>query len=227
VAVADLARKWTEYLTLARRTAWGIPQEQYNELAALLDAAQALLIKASDEAERTHVITVECQAAFKALEAKLRFFKDRFYRIPPMSIGDWAALGLRIKDTTPTPTPPPLSQAEADITRPGVHLLELHLRQISGSPPDPDRADDGFRTYWGVLPPGGATVDAAVGAKRELLKAPLSGEDLPHSRFTRRKKERFDFPAEDSGKTAYFCVRYENAKGEPGPWGPLFSSVIP
>jgi hypothetical protein len=54
-----------------------------------------------------------------------------------------------------------------------------------------------------------------------------AGEDLPHSKFTRRKKERFDFPAEDSGKTAYFCVRYENAKGESGPWGPMFSAVIP
>ncbi|MDR3352901.1 MAG: hypothetical protein LBO00_07885 [Zoogloeaceae bacterium] len=32
---------------------------------------------------------------------------------------------------------------------------------------------------------------------------------------------------EESGKTIYFCVRYENAKGEPGPWGPIFSAVIP
>jgi hypothetical protein len=55
----------------------------------------------------------------------------------------------------------------------------------------------------------------------------ISGEELPHSRFTRRKKELFDFPQEDRGKTIYFCVRYENAKGEPGPWGPIFSAVIP
>jgi hypothetical protein len=54
---------------------------------------------------------------------------------------------------------------------------------------------------------------ALTGTKRELVKAPVSGDELPYSRFTRRKKELFDFPAEDSGKTVYFCIRYENAKG--------------
>jgi hypothetical protein len=40
-------------------------------------------------------------------------------------------------------------------------------------------------------------------------------------------RERFDFDGGDSGKTAYFCIRLENAKGEAGPWGALFSAVIP
>jgi hypothetical protein len=52
-------------------------------------------------------------------------------------------------------------------------------------------------------------------------------EDLPHSRFTHRKKELFDFDAEDSGKTAYFCIQYENSKAKKGPWSPVFSAVIP
>jgi hypothetical protein len=54
---------------------------------------------------------------------------------------------------------------------------------------------------------------------RQQIEPRLTGDDLPHSRFTRRQKELFDFPADDSGKTVYFCVRFENAKGEPGPWG--------
>jgi hypothetical protein len=79
--------------------------------------------------------------------------------------------------------------------------------------------------YYGVLPPGGAAVEAATGARRELMKVPVSGDELPHSKFTRRKKELFDFPAEDSGKTVCFCVRCENAKGESGPWGPLLPGL--
>jgi len=43
----------------------------------------------------------------------------------------------------------------------------------------------------------------------------------------RRRKELFIFPAEDSGKTAYFSIRYKNSKGQAGPWGPVFSAVIP
>jgi hypothetical protein len=29
------------------------------------------------------------------------------------------------------------------------------------------------------------------------------------------------------GKTAYFCICYENSKGESGEFGPIFSAVIP
>jgi hypothetical protein len=59
------------------------------------------------------------------------------------------------------------------------------------------------------------------------MSVPSAGEELPFSRFTKRRRERLDFDAADSGKTAYFCIRLENAKGEPGPWGALFSAVIP
>jgi hypothetical protein len=69
-------------------------------------------------------------------------------------------------------------------------------------------------------------VEAATGSRRELMKVPVTGKDLPHSRWTRRRKERFDFDG-DSGKTAYFCVCYENGKGEAGEFGPMFHAVIP
>jgi hypothetical protein len=185
------------------------------------------MLELAQSSARTSVITAECKAAFEALIAKMRFFKSRYFLEPPLTDADLASLGLPPKDTSRTPVPPPTSQAEADIGRPGVHLLELYLRAIAGSPPDPHRADYGFRIYWGVLPTGGASTEAATGIKRELIKIPVSGEELPHSKFTRRKKELFDFPAEDSGKTVFFCVRFENAKGEPGPWGPIFSAIIP
>jgi hypothetical protein len=59
------------------------------------------------------------------------------------------------------------------------------------------------------------------------MKPAVHGTNLPHSRFVRRRKELFIFPPEDSGKTAYFSIRYENSKGQAGPWGPVFSTVIP
>jgi hypothetical protein len=204
---------------------WNIPPAELTALQDMEKNARIILAKAQSSA-RTPVITVECREAFNALTSKMRFFKGHYFLVPPLTEADLASLGLSPRAPS-SPVPDPVSQAEADITRPGVHLLELRLRQVSGSPPDPHRADHGFRIYWGVLPQGGAAVEAALGAKRELVKAPVSGKELPHSLFTRRKKELFDFDQEDSGKTVYFCVRYENAKGRPGPWGPLFSAVIP
>jgi hypothetical protein len=220
-----MAKNWLTVLG-TQAAPWNVPSTEVTELQTLTTAAGTALA-AAQSSERTTVVTANCKAAFDALTAKMRFIKSRYFLSPPLTDADIISLELKPKDTTHTPVPPPAAQAEADISRPGVHLLELHLRPVAGSPPDPHRSDYGYRVYYGVLPPGGAAVEAATGTKRELLKAPGSGDDLPHSRFTRRKKELFDFPAEDSGKTVYFCVRYENAKGEPGPWGPMFSSIIP
>jgi hypothetical protein len=220
-----MAKNWRPVMQ-DHETAWRIPEADITELQSLAAAATVALAQAQS-AERTAVITAQCKAAFDALTAKMRFIKSHFFLKPPLLDADFISLTLTPPDAVPSPVPPPVAQAEADITRPGVHLLELRLRPVSGSPPDPHRADYGYRVYWGVLPPGGASVDAATGSKRELMKVPVAGEDLPHSRFTRRKKELFDFAQEDSGKTVYFCVRYENAKGQPGPWGPMFNSIIP
>jgi hypothetical protein len=57
----------------------------------------------------------------------------------------------------------------------------------------------------------------------------VTGEDLPHSVFTHKKKYRFDFDG-DSGKTVYFSLKYENEKGGEegeGLYGPIFSAIIP
>ncbi|MDR3131386.1 MAG: hypothetical protein LBU18_07545, partial [Treponema sp.] len=62
-----------------------------------------------------------------------------------------------------------------------------------------------------------------------LSAPPSSGRDLPHSTFTHRRDHLFDFDGE-SGNTVWFCLHYENAKGGgegEGPFGPLFSAVIP
>ncbi|MDR2369937.1 MAG: hypothetical protein LBD71_00530 [Treponema sp.] len=133
-------------------------------------------------------------------------------------------LGNHIRDEHPTPVPAPTAQAEADIVLPGPHLVEPRIRRLASLEPDPDRANYGIRIYWGVL----GEPDAAD--KFRIQTPPLTGEDLPHSTFTHRKKFRFDFPEEDRGRTVYFCLQYENAKGGEqgkGLWGPVFSAIIP
>jgi hypothetical protein len=76
------------------------------------------------------------------------------------------------------------------------------------------------------MPPGGATLEEAASVKHYLREPPKDGKGLDH-RFTRRRKEKLLFDAEDAGKTVYACARYENSKGEAGDWGPVVSAVIP
>jgi hypothetical protein len=150
-----------------------------------------------------------------------RPFINQYLKFPPVQDEDRTAMGIPNRDTTPTDVPVPTAQPEADLTFPGIHLVELRkIRAVQGTtPPDP-RSDYGTRIYYGLSGP------ARDKHKFRLAGEPKTGSDLPYSVFTRRKRERFDFDGE-SGNTVYFCLRYENSKGEAGPFGPMLSAVIP
>jgi hypothetical protein len=223
-----MCRNWLNYMTAERRAAWGVPQERFTELQTLFGAAETLLQKALDEAERTHVITVECQAAFTALCAKMRFFRDRYFKMPPLTEGDWAALGFQMKDPRPTPIPPPDGVPAASLSYPGgPHALIVHLGPLAGTRELDAASDYGYAVYVGIMPVGGATLEQAASEKHYLMKAPADGKGLRHDRFTRRRKEKLLFDAEDGGMTAWVCCRYENQKGNVGQWGPVASAIIP
>jgi hypothetical protein len=106
-------------------------------------------------------------------------------------------------------------------------MLLLLLRLIKGSLIDPYMRDYGFNIFWGIMPPGGATLEEFMGPQHYLMRPPKSGADLPFNRTIHRKRELFTFRQGDSGKTVYFCIRMVNSKGEVGNWGPIFSAVIP
>jgi hypothetical protein len=158
-------------------------------------------------------------------EAKkvIRPFVNQYLRFPPVTNEDRTAMGIPNHDTIHSNVPAPKAQPEADIAYPGVHLIELtHIRAVDPSLDDP-RADWGTRIFWGIIG------DPAPHDKFRLSGPPVTGDDLPHSTFTHKKKYRFNFDG-DSGKTVWFCLRYENAKGGKegeGPFGPLFYAVIP
>ena len=82
------------------------------------------------------------------------------------------------------------------------------------------RNDYDVRIYFGF---SGEPTEAH---RFRVTGTPKTGKDLPESLFTRRKKERFDFDGE-SGKTAYFCLRYENPIDKAGSFDPMLSAVVP
>jgi hypothetical protein len=225
-----MAEAWVNVLlanTNANATAWGFPAGSVTAFKGTLDTAKTALEKAMNSPERTAVITEECKTAFTALEKTMRDFKKRYFLMPPLTETDMVSLQLPLKDDTQTPVPVPKDQCGAEVYKRDLHTIGLRLFPTDKTLSEDPRANHGFRVYWGIMPQGGASVEAATGKRRELMKAPISGEDLPFSKFTRRKKEIFDFEADDSGKTVYFCACFENMKGDAGPWGPVISAIIP
>ena len=133
-------------------------------------------------------------------------------RNPYVSDIDRHNMQIAVHDTTHTTVPVPEGKAEADIQFISRAQLQLILKHVPGSPVDV-RAEHGFRIFYGVY--------------NAHDVQPVSGKDLRESMFTRHKKVLFDFQPEDVGKTAYFCIRYENSKGQTGPWGQMVSTLIP
>jgi hypothetical protein len=208
--------KWLVYMTEELRTAWGAPVAEFAALGNLFGAAQTLFQRAQDESERAHVITVECQGAFKVLSAKMRFFRDRYFKLPPITEGDWAALGFQEKDTHPSNIPVPNGAPAVSLSYPGgPHAIAAYLGPLAGTQELDSASDYGYALYMGIVSPGGATLEEAASDKHYLMKPPVDGKGLTH-RFTRRRKEKIVFDAEDAGKMVYMCCRYENQKGQAG-----------
>jgi hypothetical protein len=132
-------------------------------------------------------------------------------------------IGAHVRDRVRTKPAAPGLQCRGDLYYPGIHLVELRNIRTIAHGEERERPGWGVRIFWGIMG------ENTEGDRLRLSAPPRSGYDLPHSVFTGRRRYRFDFDG-DSGKTVWFCLRYENKKGGPGsegPFGPLFSSVIP
>jgi hypothetical protein len=216
-----MSRLWIEIFE-KQGTAWGIPPVDVTELSAAFDKAQAILQTALS-ADRTPAVTTECQRIFSDLIQKMRYIKDRYLKIPPLVEEDFTSLLLKAPDPTRSRRGTPKAQMTAEIGRSGTAMLILHYKYAEGTEmlANPD-TDLRYQVRYGLLPPPGLTP-----ASRDIMTIPREPEDLPIVFSTKRKKDIVNFEPNDSGKTAYFCIRIENGSGQYGPWCPVFSAIVP
>jgi len=158
----------------------------------------------------------------KIVKAIRNFTQGYLARNINVTESDRIAMGLQLYDTIPTVIPVPVTQVEGTLTFRGLGLIEIRDIRPAADKPDA-RAGHGVRIYYGIM---GETPSEIDSDKFRLTAAPEHGSELPHSVFTRRKRHLFDF-TKNRGKAAYFCMRYENSKGDAGPWGKIYEAYIP
>ncbi|MDR2898359.1 MAG: hypothetical protein LBU99_06030, partial [Spirochaetaceae bacterium] len=56
---------------------------------------------------------------------------------------------------------------------------------------------------------------------------PVSLDDLIHSAVDTATPHTFEFDERDRGKSLYICPRWENTRGQKGPWGEIEKAIIP
>ena len=199
---------------------WGVmkPPEELNELYG--DFATKLAACKQSNRRPVEVLAKNVAKA-KLLKAFRNFVQGFLARNVNVTEQDRHLMGLPQRDTIPTSVPQPVTQVEGTLSFRGLGLIEM--RDIRPATDKPDaRAGYGVRIYYGIM--GGATTEE--NNKFRLVARPTHGSELPHSVFTRRRRHLLDF-TDERGKEVFFCMRYENSKGEAGPWGKIIQAFVP
>ena len=219
-----MAKTWIKVFSV-KGESWGITESMQMDLNNKIIRAQESL-DAAIASERTVSMNQRIRTDFGEMTTAMRDIKRRHLFMPPLTEEDWVSLGLKLPDAVKTEIPVPTSVASGKCLLTVAHHLTVEWEIIQASVNDP-RADNKVRIYYSVVVADTAEQSSMTGKQYYLTSAPHTPEQLKEEASTRRKKHIVSFPYEDSVNTAWFCLRVENDKGQVGPWGKMFSAVIP
>jgi hypothetical protein len=193
----------------ANAAKWEIPEAEVKALTTAKNAF-ATLHSQVDSPNRTPVIVAEKNTARKELIGIIRTLVDFRLKNPVITDAQRIALGLHVRDTTHTPVPVPATRPELYIDVLDVRRLSINFHdQGSGSKAKP----------YGV---NGAVIGFAI-----LDTPPADPGALNRSVLATHTPYTLEFTEEERGKTVYIALRWQNEKGEKGPWGEIESAIVP
>lgn len=204
---------WVKSLLIylqAHLSAFNIQDSVFQPLLVLNSAWEVAYTKALAP-NRGPVDIADKNRAREALEKALRNFIKAFLLYSPfVSDSDRDEMQLPVHDLKPTPVPPPVSFPEYSIDTSIPNQLTVHFWDEATKQRRKPKGVHGVEIRWEL---------------RE--EAPAKAEDLFNSSFATRTPSTFVFTGDKQGQRVFFCLRWENGKGEKGPWGALVSAVVP
>jgi hypothetical protein len=190
----------------------GFPQTVYTVLTTLLTTFKEALAIATAPATRTKAAVAAKDDARKALVRALRSAIMQYLTYnPDVTNADHENLGLPIHKTEHTPAPVATTYPDYDINSGTIRRLTIHFydQGSSGSKAKPD-GQHGAEIRWAILE-----------------TPPASINDLIRSSFDTRTPFTLEFDENQRGQTVYFCLCWENTRGEKGPWSEIMSAIVP
>jgi hypothetical protein len=141
----------------------------------------------------------------------MRKFATNSMRYNPfMTDADRSEFGLPQSDHTPTVHPVPTSVPDTRVDATSYHYQHrVSAVNVTGRKSSKPQSVHGVRYVW------------QVGGER-----PANGAALLHSQFSRKTSIIVFHDETDKGKPAFYASRYENAKGQSGPWSPVVEMYI-
>jgi hypothetical protein len=203
--------KFLKYL-MSRLTKFNYPKADYDELDQERNVYAQKLEVSKESATRTSVNVKEKNTAKKVLKTHIRKSVGEYLiRNHLLTDADRDMLGLPVHKTTRTPAPVAESYPDFDIDSSMLRCLIIHFFERDSN-------------HKRAKPPGqhGAEIRWAI-SDTPIVKV----KELTNSSFDTRTPFTLEFEGDERGKMVYFCLRWENTRGEKGHWSPIQSAIIP
>jgi hypothetical protein len=184
-----------------------------NTLQAVYGAFTAAFESWRNPAERTPVKTAALKTAENAFIPVYRHLYNGILKDNPLvTDADLVAMGLPERgDGERHPAPVPETSPAATAKTPEAGIVEIHFRDSS--------VDNSSRAKpFGVH---GAEIGWVVSDT-----PPVNWSQLVHSSFDTASPFRLSFEGEDRGRRLYFALRWENTRGQKGPWSDIQDAII-
>jgi hypothetical protein len=194
----------------AKMNVWGIPSQAISELQTLMNTFQNALAQTENPATRTPVTVRAKNEAREALESKLRLFLKAYVTYnPAVTNPDREAMELPIHKTTRDHSPVATTFPWILVIINLVRHLQFDFRGSEASKAKPAGQH-------------GMELVGQIGGEK-----PADQFEMPLSYFDTNSPLKVEFKEEDRGKTFWFAARWENTRGEKGPWSDIMSAIIP
>ncbi|MDR1273036.1 MAG: hypothetical protein LBK12_00655 [Odoribacteraceae bacterium] len=196
----------------ANRAAWGLDAAWMDgELLPARAVWTAAWAAYENPATRTPAMTAAKTARRAAYEKLLRVLVKTLQSGTRVTGEELRGMGIVVPSSARTPSPVAATYPLFDVDSGTIRCLKVYFRdrgqgRSRGKP-------DGQR---------GAVIRWAL-----LAAPPAALEGLVNAAFATRSPFVLDFDERERGKTVYFCLCWENTRGEQGPWSEIAGAFIP
>jgi hypothetical protein len=190
---------------------WDIPQPAYSGLQPLQTEWGVRYDAAKNPSNRTHVQVIARNEARKGFEDALRIFIKGYVTYNP-KITDYERelLGLPVHKKGRTPSPIPKRYPFFKIDSSVIRQLDIYFYDDANERRSKPEGVHGAEIRW------------------DFSDVPVVDPDsLVRSRFDTASPYTIEFAGEDRGRTVYIALRWENTRGEKGPWSEIMTAIVP
>jgi hypothetical protein len=192
-------------------TKWGINKPWYDDQIA---PAKREWVTAWNDylnlMQRTRLITFIKNEKRQTYERMLRILVQVINCNPQITNEERCGMGIAVRDRTGTPVKQPKSYPTFNVDSSMIRRLKIVFWDLDATSKAKPHEIHGAEICWAILD-----------------HPPLSVDELIHSSFDTRSPFTLTFTESERGKAVYFCLRWENTRGEKGPWSEIVMAIIP